>query len=157
MFKAGDKVLFLSARDGSYRVTARTIGPDALYPLPGYVQTTAYDARTRQAQAVLDFGSKGMRYENTTHDPTTGADVTTVKVYRYLYFHWVAAAPAPPESTLIEAQSFPLWQVRAYLRTMLGTLASSSRPVASTVARSGCSRPASSAGVRTVRGRGARP
>ena len=120
VFKAGDKVTFLSARDGSYRVTTRTVGPDALYPLPGYVQTIAYNARTRQAQAVLDFGSKGMRYENTTRDPTTGADVTTVREYRYEYFHWVAAAPAPPESTLIEAQSFPLWQVRAYLRTMLG-------------------------------------
>jgi len=120
VFKAGDKVTFLSARDGSYRVTTRTVGPDAMYPLPGYVQTIVYNARTRQAQAILDFGSKGMSWENTTPDPTTRADVTTVKVYRYLYFHWAPAPPAPPESTLIEAQSFPLWQVRAYLRTMLG-------------------------------------
>ena len=120
VFKAGDKVTFLSARDGSYRVTTRTIGPDAMYPLRGYVQTIAYSARTRQAQAILDFGSKGMKWENTTPDPATGADVTTFTVFRYLYFRWADAPPAPPESTLIEAQSFPLWQVRAYLRTMLG-------------------------------------
>ena len=120
VFAAGDKVTFLSARDGSYRVTTRTVGPDALYPLPGYVQTTAYNARTRKAQAILDFGSKGISYENTTVDPATGADVTTVKVYRFTYFHWAHAAPAPPESVFIDGQSFPLWQVRAYLRTMLG-------------------------------------
>ncbi|HZL63981.1 MAG TPA: hypothetical protein VFD50_03415 [Thermoleophilia bacterium] len=120
VFKAGDKVTFLSARDGSCRVTTRTVGPGGLGLPMGYMQTTAYDAQTRRAEAVLDFGSKGMRYENTTQDPATGSKVATVKVYRYLYMQFPDAAPAPPESVFIEAQSFPLWQVRAYLRTMLG-------------------------------------
>ena len=84
-FSAGDKVVFLCARDGSYRVTTRTLGKDALVPLPGYVETTAYDARSRVAQAVFDYGRQGFSSEVTAPDPVTGASVTTTTISRYVF------------------------------------------------------------------------
>jgi hypothetical protein len=118
-FSAGDKVTFLCARDGSYRVTTRTLGKDALFPLPGYAATTAYDARTRVMQGSYDYGRQGFRYEATTEDPVTGAPVTTTTFSRYVFTESQDVAPGPPDADPF-GMPVPIWQVRAYLRTMSG-------------------------------------
>lgn len=119
-FAAGDKVTFLCARDGSFRITSENVGPDALYPLPGYVETIAYDADARIARGVFDYGDQGFQYESTTQDPTTEATVTTTTVQRFVYTELHDVAPGPPDARLYGTAGFPVWQVRAYLRTMLG-------------------------------------
>ncbi len=157
VFKAGDKVTFLSARDGSYRVTTRTVGPDTMYALPGYVQTIAYNARTRQAQAVLDFGSKGMRYRTrpairrrapmSRPSGCTATSTSTGSLRR----------PLPPSPRSSKRSPSRCGRCVPTCAPCSETPASRLRPGASTVARSGCSRRASSARVRTVRGHEARP
>jgi hypothetical protein len=119
-FSAGDKVTFLCARDGSYRITTTTLGKDALFPLPGYVETTAYDAHTRVMQGSYDYGKQGFRYQATTEDPVTGAPVTTTTISRYVFTESHDVAPGPPDADPFGMESVPIWQVRAYLRTMLG-------------------------------------
>lgn len=120
VFSAGDEVTFLCARDGSSRVTTRTLGRDALFPLPGYVETVAFDARTRVGQGSFDYGKQGFRSEVTTQDPATGQDVTTTTISRYVFTESHDVAPGPPDAQAFGLWAFPIWQVRAYLRTMLG-------------------------------------
>jgi|GEM_PF-1143760 len=120
-FSAGDKVTFLCARNGSYRITTKTLGKDALLPLPGYVETVAYDARTRVAQGSFDYGEQGFRSEVTAQDPATGQDVITTTITRYVFTETHDVAPGPPDARVfVGSGEFPIWQVRAYLRTMLG-------------------------------------
>jgi hypothetical protein len=121
VYSAGNEVTFLCSRDGSYRITTKTLSEaDALHGLPDYVETMTYDAGTRVAQGVFDYGAQGFRSEVTTEDPDTGQTVTTTTVSRYVFVEQRDVAPGPPDPGLYATSSFPLWQVRAYLRTMLG-------------------------------------
>jgi hypothetical protein len=120
-FEAGDEVTFLCARDGSYRITTKALDETVAFTgLSDYVETIAYDAGSRVAQGVFDYGEQGFRSEVTTEDPGTGEDVTTTTVARYVFSEQPDVAPGPPDAGLYGTGSFPLWQVRAYLRTMLG-------------------------------------
>lgn len=119
VFSAGDKVTFLWARDGSYRVTSRAIGPDTRLGVPGAVSAWAYSVPTRQNEAVFDWGAKGFTSTNSSQDPTTGKTITTESHYRYVWSEQTDVPPAAPDSPEYGAGDFRIWQVRAYLRTML--------------------------------------
>ncbi len=121
VFRAGDQVTFLYGRDGSFRVTTRTVGPDGLYPTSSLVETWtaasfAYDAPRRRSESVYDYGAKGVTLPAASEDPW----VTTEKHSRYVYTAQADVSAAAPDSWLYAPWTFPIWQVRAYLRTMLG-------------------------------------
>ena len=121
VFKAGDRVTFLYGRDGSFKVTTRTVGPDGLYPTSSLVQSWiaasfAYDAPLRRAESVYDYGAKGVTLPAATEDPMVTKDLHS----RYVYTAQAEVSEAAPDSSLYAPWTFPIWQVRAYLRTMLG-------------------------------------
>jgi len=121
VFKAGDQVTFLCARDGSFKVTTRTVGSDGLYPASSLVQSWiaasfAYDAPRRRSESVYDYGAKGVTLPAATEDPW----VTKEKHSRYVYTAQTEVSAAAPDSRLYTPWTFPIWQVRAYLSTMLG-------------------------------------
>lgn len=121
VFRAGDQVTFLYGRDGSFRVTTRTVGPDGLYPTSSLVESWiaaafAYDAPRRRAESVYDYGAKGVTLPAASEDPT----VATEKHSRYVYTAQADVSEAAPDSRLYTPWTFPIWQVRAYLRAMLG-------------------------------------
>ena len=89
VFRAGDQVTFLYARDGSSRVTTRTVGrtgciPPRVSSRPGWPTYFAYDARATAARVrlrlrpprVVDAPGRG-----SAQDPS----VTTEKHSRYVY------------------------------------------------------------------------
>ena len=120
VFRAGDQVEFLCARDGSFKVTVRTVGPDGLYPPSALVAswlaaTFGYDAPQRQAESVYDYGARGVTLPAATDDPM----VTKEKHSRYVHTAQAEVSAAAPDSAIYTPWTFPIWQVRAYLRTML--------------------------------------
>jgi hypothetical protein len=98
---------FVAAPDGSLRVESRNV--EAAWAPQAVKETLVYDAPARAMRALSDWSAV---------QPQPSVDPDGGSYYPRLWLEKSGVAAAEPDRELLKA-GFPLWRVRAYLRSMM--------------------------------------
>ena len=98
---------FVASRDGSLRIESRNV--EAGMAPRGVTGTFVYDAPARAVRSLSDWSEI---------QPLPSTDPDGGEYYPRWWLEMSGMAAAEPDRALLDA-GFPLWRVRAYLRTMM--------------------------------------
>ncbi len=102
------EVTFVADRDGSLWLERRW--QEGSFAPHWVKDSMAYDARARTLRTLSDWSEI---------QPTPSGDAESGQYYPRWWHEASGLAPAEPDRDLMDA-AFPLWRVRAYLRTVIG-------------------------------------